>query len=133
MELMKGSPPRSDLRAYEQAMRLPFSAMVKELRSILGSRLVAHVAGVSETRAVNQWADGAREVKSTEIAERLRLALRLALMLREHDAPATVQGWFQGLNPYLDDQVPATLLREGDLAKVGPRVLAAARAFVSEG
>jgi hypothetical protein len=40
-----------------------------------------------------------------------------------------VQAWFQGLNPHLDDRSPARLLREGDLAEVGPMVLAAARAF----
>ncbi|EKT83282.1 hypothetical protein WSS_A07909 [Rhodococcus opacus M213] len=42
-----------------------------------------------------------------------------------------VQTWFQGPNPILDDQPPALLPRAGDLSDVGPKVLAAARQFVS--
>jgi hypothetical protein len=43
------------------------------------------------------------------------------------------QAWFQGLNPQLGDRSPARLLREGDLAEVGPEIVAAARAFVIGG
>jgi hypothetical protein len=43
------------------------------------------------------------------------------------------QAWFQGLNPILDDRAPALLLREGELADIGPRVLAAARQFAAVG
>lgn len=110
-------------------MREPLGVVVKQLRELLTPRLVAHLAGVRETRAVHQWADGTRDVKSGEVQDRLRFALQVALVLSEHDAARVVQAWFQGLNPHLDDRSPARLLREGELDEVGPLVLAAARAF----
>ncbi len=114
-------------------MRVPFDTAVKELRDVLTPRLVAYIGGVRETRAVHQWADGTRDVKSGEVEDRLRFALQVALLLSEHDAYRTVQAWFQGLNPHLEDRSPARLLREGDLDEVGPLVLAAARAFLVGG
>jgi hypothetical protein len=111
-------------------MRASFDVAVKELRDILTARLVAYIAGVRETRAVHQWVDGTRDVKSGAVEDRLRFALQVALLLSEHDDPRVVQAWFQGLNPHLDDRAPARLLREGDLDEVGPLVLGAARAFV---
>lgn len=42
-----------------------------------------------------------------------------------------VQAWFQGMNPLLDDIAPARVLREGELAEVGPSVLAAARVWAA--
>ena len=118
--------------AHAHATRLSFDAVVRELRDLLTPRLVAFIAGVRETRAVHQWADGARDVKSDNVERRLRLALRTALVLREREEPRVIQAWFQGLNPSLDDRSAARLLREGDLDDVGPLILAAARAFVAE-
>lgn len=100
---------------------------------MLTPRLVAYVAGVQETRAVHQWAEGSREAKSPEVEERLRLALQVAALLAEHDPPRVVQAWFQGLNPHLEDRSPARLLREGAPDEVGPLVLGAARAFLVGG
>jgi len=57
----------------------------------------------------------------------------IAKTLAQSDPPSVVQAWFQGLNPLLDDRSPARLLREGDPGDAGPRVLAAARAFLATG
>jgi hypothetical protein len=119
--------------AYVEATRRPFDAVARELRELLTPRLVAFIAGVRETRAVHQWADGTREVKSDSVERRLRLALRVALLLSESEEPRVIQAWFQGLNPNLDDRSAARLLRDGDLDEVGPYVLAAARSFVATG
>ncbi|WP_238423572.1 helicase associated domain-containing protein [Gordonia sp. 'Campus'] len=61
------------------------------------------------------------------------LAPPLTDMITERDSPAVAQAWFQGLNPVLDDRAPALLLREGELADVGPQVLDAARQFAAVG
>jgi hypothetical protein len=114
-------------------MRVPFETAAKELRELLTPRLVAYIAGVRETRAVHQWADGIREAKSAAVEERLRFALQVALLLSEHDTPRVVQAWFRGLNPHLEDRSPARLLRDDELEAAGPLVLAAARAFVVGG
>lgn len=124
--------PRPDLAAYERALRLELPVAVKDLRDLLGARLVAYIAGVTETRAVHEWADGSRDPRPV-VADRLRFALRVAGFIAEHDGPSVTQAWFQGLNPQLDDRSPARLLREGDLEEVGPLILSAARAFVVGG
>jgi hypothetical protein len=123
---------RPELPAHAEAMRLEFHNIVAGLREILGARLVAYLGSVQETRAVNQWAEGSREPSATT-QHRLREAFVVARMLVEHDPPAVVQAWFQGLNPTLDDRSPARLLREGELDEVGPQVLAAARSFLVYG
>ena len=119
---------RPDLEAHDRALRLPIDALVAELRDQLGVRLVAVLAGVGETRAVHEWAEGGRAPRE-ETANRLRLAYRITAMLTARDAPEVAQAWWQGLNPQLDDRSPARLLRDGDLDEVGPQLLAAARAF----
>lgn len=126
------TPARPDL-AYVNATRLEPSVLVKELRDLLGAKLVAYLGGVKETRAVRQWAEGTREVSGSEEMRRLRVAYQAAKLLAERDAPAVVQAWFQGLNPTLADRAPARLLREGDLDDVGPQILAAARQFAAVG
>lgn len=126
------TPPRPDLQAHDAATRLGFPVLVKELRELLGPKLVAYIAGVKETRTVREWAEGAT-VKQADIEPKLRAAFHVASFIAEHDAPSVAQSWFQGLNPQLDDQSPARLLREEDLNEAGPQVLAAARAFVVGG
>ena len=124
--------PRPDLTAYERATRSELPTLVTELAGILGPRLVAYMAGVGETRAVREWADGRREPRDP-IPNRLRLAYRVAHLIGEHDSPEVARAWFQGLNPQLDDQSPARLIREQAIEEVGPDVVAAARAFVVGG
>lgn len=123
---------RGDLRAYEDSMRLGGAEVVAQLREILGSTLVAYIGSVRETRAVRQWADGTR-TPSRDVLTRLRMAYRIAALLRERDSAGVIQAWFQGMNPRLDDVAPARLLREADLDEIGPTVLAAARAFAAAG
>lgn len=126
---------RPDLAAFDQVIRLDAQQVVSQVRDLLGSRLVAVIAGVSETRAVHQWAEGQRGIKDPQVVARLRAALQAARTVADADADSAgvAQAWMQGLNPLLDDQSPAWLLREGDLHAEGPRVLAAARQFVAHG
>lgn len=111
-------------------MRVPIDELVDQLRALLGAKLVAYLAGVAETRAVRQWAEGERSPSEATV-RRLRLALRVALILTEKDTPAVAQAWFLGANPHLSDVAPARQIREGDTDEIGPAVLAAAKAFAS--
>ncbi len=124
---------RPDLAAYNDAARMTQPQLVTQLRALLGAKLVAYLGKVKETRAVRQWADGTRTIGNDTDVERLRIAYRAARMITERDTPEVAQAWFQGLNPILDDRAPALLLREGDIADVGPKVLAAARQFAAVG
>lgn len=120
------------LRAYEISVRSDIAELVDQLRELLGAQLVAYLGSVTETRAVRQWADGVRKPPA-EATRRLRLAFHVAGLLAERDQPRVVQAWFQGMNPQLEDTAPARLIREGDPDEIGPRVLAAARAFAAVG
>ncbi len=117
-----------DLRAYNESVRSDFARLVGSLREILGSRLVAYLGSVKETRAVRQWAEG--HTPSADVVARLRMAYHVAALIREHEGTPVVATWFQGMNPQLGDRSPARLIRDGDLEEVGPQIIAAARAFV---
>jgi hypothetical protein len=106
--------------------------VVDSLRLILGARLCAYIGAVKETRAVNEWAAGIRS-PSELTQRRLRLALQIAQTVADVDGPDVTRAWFQGLNPQLNDQSPARLLREGDIDEVGPEIIAAERAFLVGG
>jgi len=124
--------PRPDLAAYDRAMRVELTQAVGEASRLLGPKLVAYICGVTETRSVKAWAEG-EHVPRDPLPERIRLALWVASLIADHDNERVAQSWFQGLNPQLDDRSPARLLREGNIAEVGPDVVAAARAFVVGG
>jgi hypothetical protein len=133
MTEVRTAAARPELLAYEAATRAEVAVIVTELRAALGPRLVALLAGVGETRAVHQWADGTRELKSPSTEARLRLAYQLWKLITLRDSDRVAQAWFTGLNPKLDDVSPSRLIRDGDLDEVGPRLLAAARAFAATG
>ncbi|HVA24682.1 MAG TPA: hypothetical protein VMW62_09830 [Chloroflexota bacterium] len=118
--------------AYKRSTQLPFPRIVEELEGLLGARLVAYIAGVTETRAVHEWIAGDREPRS-HVPPKLRMALRLALIVSQADDAEVARAWFQGLEPRLDDRSPARLLRDGELDEVGAQILGAARSFVAEG
>jgi hypothetical protein len=124
--------PRPDFAAHQRAMRASFQNVAHELRELLGARLTAYIGGVSETRAVRQWAEGQR-APGELVQQRLRVALQVALVLTDVDGREVTQAWFQGLNPQLDDRSPARLLRDGEVDEAGPAVIAAARAFLVGG
>jgi hypothetical protein len=125
--------PSADLEAFDYAMRAPFALVATELIDILGAKLVAYIAGVRETRAIQQYADDSRSPRHPAIEPRLRLALRIARLISKHDGKEIAQAWFTGLNPRLNDRSPARLLREGEIDEVGPDIIAAARSFIVGG
>ncbi len=123
--------PRSteiEILAYREAMSLDAAALVDGLCVLLGTRLVAYLGSVKETRAVRQWAAQER-APSQHVIKLLRDAYQIARLLSDTSSPEVVQAWFQGMNPLLDDVPPARLLRESESDEASHRVLAAARAF----
>ena len=79
-----------DKGAYEHVTRMEFPAVVRELEDILGAKLVAYMAKVTEARAVRQWSQGEREPRS-DVPERLRTALHAALMIAGQRSPLAPQ------------------------------------------
>jgi len=118
------------IQAHREAMRVSPAEGATALRDVLTPRLAAYVTGVDATRTVARWAQGETARLCADHAIRLRAADEIVRLLgRAHESPETIQAWFLGMNPVLDDRSPALALREGDHA--GAR--AAAVAFLAEG
>lgn len=126
---MGSTPADAGLRADNDSIRRTVPQIVDELRSVLGAKLVAYIAGVSETRTVREWVEtGGRPAPVTE--DRLRLAHRVVTLIGHSEGAGIVPAWFQGMNPQLGDRAPARVLHEDAFDEAGPRVLAAATAFI---
>ena len=113
--------------AYSLATRLELPSLVRSLQDILGQRMVAVIAGVSDAKAVGKWARGER-TPHPENEQRLRVAFQVVQLLLQKESSETVRAWFAGMNPDLDDQAPALML-----AKDPHEVLLAARNFLANG
>lgn len=131
MAVQTQSPPRPDLRAYREATTLPFPELVAALSRLIGRKLTAYIASVKDVRALDRWVAGAEPYRAAE--PKLRLTYHIAKMLSDYEGQPVVQAWLTGVNPELHDRVPVRLLRAGDPEKIGPELLAAARAFLAGG
>jgi hypothetical protein len=117
-------------QAHREAMRVSPAEGAAALREVLTPRLAAYVTGVDATRTVARWAQGETARLRADHATRLRAAYEIVRLLEgAHESEGTIQAWFLGMNPVLDDRSPARALREGDQAGVR----AAAVAFLAEG
>ena len=81
------------------------------------------MTGAEHMNIVEAWAKGAARPSKEEGAV-VKHAWEIVHLLLEVESPAMIQRWLMGMNPDLDDQSPALLLR-----REPERVLAAARSF----
>jgi hypothetical protein len=116
---------RSKLNAHEHAMQAPIAQVVRELVAFLGAPTVAAIAGVKETRAVQQWTSG-REPQRAHV---LRFALQLASMLAQAGDRSIAKAWFYGSNPALGGFSPLALFRTKPLGDIQVDLLNAAQSF----
>jgi hypothetical protein len=124
--------PTPEPTGHGHPAQLTSAEIVFGLREILGARLVAYISSVSSSQPIGEWANGTNE-PSLEKLERLRTAYSIAMLVREREGAATVQSWFQGMNPRLGDQAPARVLRDQPIGVALPEVMAAARFFAYVG
>ncbi|WP_166879126.1 hypothetical protein [Salinibacterium sp. ZJ450] len=103
---------------------------LSELSDVLGSQLVAYIAGLRTTRLIRMWSEGAASPPEG-VRDRVRIALFVARMIAEHEPRGTVQAWFMGLNPNLNDRSPATVLRDDPVLESAGAIASAARAFLA--
>ena len=121
---------QADLEAHRFATTTPTATLVAFLRETLTPRLVAFIAGVTETRATRQRAEGGCEVGSTEREQRLRAAAHVTRLITETFDARTAQAWMQGMDPMLGDRSPAWVLRHATGETERAAVLASACRFV---
>jgi hypothetical protein len=125
-------------RSLRAATTANFSEAVRQLVKFLGSQLTAYIGHVEETRAVREWIAGKR-IPHPATEAKLRLTLQIAAYLAEAEGTgpegenATIPAWFLGMNPALDYESPADVIRNAS-GVAQPRMIqavyAAAREFV---
>ena len=118
----------SSVAAHRKTVQSAIPQIAGFLEEALGRGLVAYVAGVADPKAVGRWAAGKREPRK-EAEERLRATFQLFQLLQAEESPHTVRAWIIGLNPQLEDESPATAIREGRMRDV----MVAARSYVAGG
>jgi hypothetical protein len=119
-----GHRSAADVAAHRSAVNESFDSIVAFLVELLGPSLVAHIAHVDNS-TINRWANNNTRPDNPDKERRIRATHQIARLLLGHDANHTVRAWFIGMNPQLDDEAPADVLREDRLRDV----LVAARAF----
>lgn len=98
------------------------------LRTI-GPRIAAAALGLSDARPLKSWIhDGVYPKQSVEW--RLETLFRVVYAISETYSPATAASFLRSSNPQLDDEAPLIVLADGSPYETGPKVLAAARAFL---
>src|SRR3954468_10128476 len=98
--------------AHRTTVESTMADIVSFLQEVLGQKLVAYIAGVSDPKAVARWANGTRTPRGAS-EERLRGAYQVFQMLNTEESSHTIRAWFIGLNPQLNDESPSSALREG--------------------
>lgn len=115
---------RPDHRHIDQSL----ADITGVLQEHLGQKLTAHIAGLADPKAIGKIAKGARAPRE-EAEKKLRAAYRVLTILLDDESAHTARAWFIGMNPQLDDDAPADVLREGRLKDV----LAAVRSYSTGG
>jgi hypothetical protein len=123
----RGVGKQDGYRSHRDAVRGSMSTIAGTLQDLLGQKMTAVIAGVSDARAVSEWARGTRR-PHPKAEERLRNAYQIAKLLEADESRETVRAWFIGMNPDLDDHPPALVIAENPV-----RVLQAARIFLAHG
>jgi hypothetical protein len=117
----------SECAAYKAAVTAELPHVVNQLRSTLGVGTVAKLAGVGETRAVNEWARGNRSVRSPDVEGRLRLAFQLVEFISNEVSREVAARWFKQPNPALKYRTPEGVIGTQDLEDAGSNLMEAAR------
>jgi len=114
--------------AHQKAVVFEIKDIARYLQEALGQKLVAHMAGVADPKRVGRWAQGTQAPRG-EAERRLRAAFQIFHLILTQDSVHIARAWFIGMNPQLEDDSPAEVIRDGRLKEA----LAAAKAFVSGG
>ena len=110
--------------------RASLQNLAMDLQNTLTQRLTAYIVGISDGRDIGRYARGERKPHPGTDAK-LRELSCLVAMMKEKEDPETIQIWFQGRNPELEDKSPARILHE-DFENY-PKVKQAIEKFLTSG
>lgn len=106
---------------------------VAATRAILGTKLIAYIAGVTTTSALSTWVNEDAPIDH-DCMTRLRNAFQIAaFLIGSGESHQMAQAWFQGANPALGDRSPARALRELEPDEALPALTRTAWTFVATG
>ncbi len=114
--------------AHQRAVSFDIADVAGYLQEVLGQKLVAYMAAVSDAKSVGRWAQGVQKPRY-DAEQRLRAAFQIYHLLVSEESAHVARAWFIGMNPQLDDDSPAEVIRNGGLKEA----MAAAKAFVAGG
>ena len=98
------------------------------LQEHLGREVTAFLAG-AEAGTLESWVAGEAE-PDTLVLDRLRSADEAVRYIVRAYGGETAKSWLFGMNPWLGDKAPASVLRNGDRPETWKSVVEAAQAFV---
>lgn len=111
------------VEAHRKSVALSTADIASFLQDTLGAKLTAYIADVSDPKMVGKWANGTKPAADRE--RRLRDAHQIFQTIMAAEDEYVARAWFIGMNPNLEDQTPADVLREGRARDV----MAAARTY----
>lgn len=125
----RDNPQMASAVPYYEAMKLPFPDVVTGLVQLIGKKLTAYVASLTDADIIDGWQNGTPA--DPEAEARVRFAYRVAKGISQQYSPGVAQAWLQGVNPELDDRVAIQLIREEDLFRVSADILDAEDVFLA--
>jgi hypothetical protein len=125
----RGDADRLVNDAHARAVSASAAEMAAYLQDLFGQNLTALITGIDHPKTVGRWARGQKPHPAN--LTRIRNAFHIATLLELATSRQTVQSWFMGMNPHLDDRAPALVL--ADEPDAAPRVMQAAHAFLAHG
>lgn len=113
---------------HQQTTKASLKEMASTLNDVLGRAVTAYIVAVRTPKTITRWANGeVLAVRDRYSEERLLAAYQVVRFMQEYEADSTIRNFMLGMNPGLEDEAPATALRNGDFADV----LGVAKAFVT--
>jgi hypothetical protein len=122
--------PRVEAReaaAFRKTVSSSVADIATFLQEMLGRNLVGHMTE-SDAKTVARWAKG-ENTPRPESEKRLREIYKIVQLIQTADSPYVVRAWLIGMNPQLEDEAPANVIREGRTRDA----LIAAKAYVHGG
>lgn len=117
------------VRAHEASVKQTLADVLRALQEAIGRNLTAFIVDKSPA-TVDRWVEDKQHPGSDEAEARVRAAYQVVRLITDAgDSAHLARAWMLGLNPQLDDESPADVLREGRVRDV----LIAAKAFGAGG
>ncbi len=105
----------SAIDIHRKTVNASLQEMASTLVDALGRVVTAYIVHVRNPKTVSRWANGeVTSVRDRYSEERLLAAYQIVTLMQQYEANETIRSFMLGMNPSLDDESPATTIRNGD-------------------